>query len=97
MASPRSGGLAEATGLDRSTLGRNPRVLARAGWITLAPGTDERVRVVRITAPGRTALATAEPAWAALQRRIDRVLGTDAGPAAALLERLTGLPRALRG
>lgn len=97
LGEPSIGALAAATGLDRSTLGRNLRVLARKGWVTLLPGTDERCRLVRPTPRGRAALATAEPAWEALQRRIDRALGADAEAAAALLARLTALPEALRG
>lgn len=71
---PTIGALAEATGLDRSTLGRNLKVLQKDGWIILDPGEDERTRVVGLTKAGRLALETALPLWEAAQARMEAVL-----------------------
>lgn len=72
---PTIGALAEATGLDRSTLGRNLRVLERSGLVAIDPGRDERTRVVGITGAGRAAVAAALPLWADLQDRVAEALG----------------------
>ena len=60
---PTISGLAEATGLDRSTLGRNLRVLQRQGLLRLGPGKDERTRVVAMTDAGRMVMDAATPHW----------------------------------
>ena len=44
--------LAEAMGLDRSTLGRNLRVLEGDGLVMLVEGEDMRNRIVRLTESG---------------------------------------------
>lgn len=71
---PSISSLAEAMGLDRSTLGRNVRVLEAAGLVCLMEGDDQRNRLVQLTEAGRERLAAALPAWeAAQQRLIDRL------------------------
>ncbi|AZC27983.1 MULTISPECIES: MarR family transcriptional regulator [Pseudomonas] len=71
---PSISSLAEAMGLDRSTLGRNVRVLEAAGLVRLMEGDDQRNRLVQLTEAGRERLAAALPAWeAAQQRLIDRL------------------------
>ncbi|MCB2253320.1 MarR family transcriptional regulator [Pseudomonas chlororaphis] len=71
---PSISSLAEAMGLDRSTLGRNLRVLEGEGLVRLAEGEDQRNRIVQLTEEGRLRLAAALPAWeAAQQRLIDRL------------------------
>lgn len=77
LAQPTIGGLAEATGLDRSTLGRNLRVLQRQGLLLLGPGADERTRVVTMTAAGEAAIDAAMPHWLRAQARIEAVLGRE--------------------
>lgn len=72
---PTISALAEATGLDRSTLGRNLRVLERAGHVRLGPGRDERTRVVEITAAGAAAVAAAQPLWERTQAAIIAEVG----------------------
>jgi DNA-binding MarR family transcriptional regulator len=62
--------LADATGLDRSTLGRNLRVLERSGLIMLVPGDDERTRVPELTTKARQAVAMAKPLWDAIQQQL---------------------------
>lgn len=70
--------LARAMGLDRSTLGRNLRVLERRGLVDLAAGHDARARSVALTAAGRAALLEADPEWDAVQARIEAALPPDA-------------------
>ncbi|BAQ76187.1 MULTISPECIES: MarR family winged helix-turn-helix transcriptional regulator [Pseudomonas] len=71
---PSISSLAEAMGLDRSTLGRNVRVLEAAGLVRLLEGDDQRNRLVQLTEAGHERLAAALPAWeAAQQRLIDRL------------------------
>ncbi len=67
--------LAAVVGLDRSTLGRNLRVLAREDLVVLSRGRDERSRTVTLTAAGTAALDRAEPLWATAQARMAGALG----------------------
>ncbi|QZI72306.1 MarR family winged helix-turn-helix transcriptional regulator [Pseudomonas protegens] len=71
---PSISSLADAMGLDRSTLGRNVRVLEAAGLVRLMEGDDQRNRLVQLTEAGHERLVAALPAWeAAQQRLIDRL------------------------
>ena len=54
---PSISALAEAMGLDRSTLGRNLRVLEGEGLVMLVEGEDMRNRIVRLTESGAQRLA----------------------------------------
>jgi DNA-binding MarR family transcriptional regulator len=74
---PSISSLAEAMGLDRSTLGRNLRVLEGEGLLTLAEGEDQRNRIVRLTAAGEERLQAALPAWEAAQERLVERLGVE--------------------
>lgn len=67
--------LAEAMGLDRSTLGRNLKVLEADGLVALAGGADQRNRVVLLTEKGSKCLADASPAWEHAQRVLLEQLG----------------------
>lgn len=62
--------LAEAMGLDRSTLGRNLRVLEGDGLLRLTGGEDQRNRLVELTPAGLDALERGTPAWEDAQRRL---------------------------
>lgn len=59
--------LAGVLGLERTTLTRVAGVMEKAGWLFIASGKDERVRVVGITAKGERLLAAALPAWKRVQ------------------------------
>ena len=59
--------LAEAMGLERSTLGRNLRVLAGRGLVMLQGGTDQRNRLVALTEVGERLLGDALEAWQGVQ------------------------------
>jgi DNA-binding MarR family transcriptional regulator len=67
--------LAEAMGLDRSTLGRNLKVLEADGLVALAEGADQRNRVVLLTEAGKARLQDAGPAWERAQLRLVEQLG----------------------
>ncbi|MEE4463516.1 MarR family winged helix-turn-helix transcriptional regulator [Azotobacter chroococcum] len=84
--------LAEALGLDRSTLGRNLRVLEGKGLLALEGGEDQRNRLVSLTAAGRTCLDQAKGAWAQVQEQLGQRLGPEKRSALmALLDELEGL------
>jgi len=90
---PNLTALSEATGLDRSTLGRNLRVLEVLGFVSLAAGEDQRDRVVALTAGGRERLRAGTKAWGAVQDTLSRALGPDAEQLVALTRRVTDLAR----
>jgi DNA-binding MarR family transcriptional regulator len=78
----RTGGLpftrlAEVLGMDRTTLTRNLRPLEREGLVTVAPGADRRVRLVKLTALGLRKLERAEPLWATAHARITDGIGEE--------------------
>ena len=70
--------LADATGLDRSTLGRNLRRLERDGLVLLSPGDDQRDRVVTLTGRGRRLVEAASRTWERVQVQVEGALGADA-------------------
>ncbi|MBS7812412.1 MarR family winged helix-turn-helix transcriptional regulator [Roseococcus pinisoli] len=61
--------------LDRSTIGRNVRVLERMGLVALSRGEDQREAVVRLTPAGHQALVDGDPLWDGVQDAIDARLG----------------------
>ena len=64
--------------LDRSTVGRNVKLLERRGLIAIAPGdSDLREATAALTDGGRVVLREAEPAWKRAQARIESTLGAD--------------------
>jgi len=68
--------LAAASGLDRSTLGRNIRVLEKLGFVTMHIGEDARARNVRMTSKGITAFRKAVPLWRDVQDSLTDKVGT---------------------
>ncbi len=90
---PNLSGLAGATGLDRSTLGRNLRVLEELRLVALSPGDDQRDRVVRLTERGAATLRAATKAWLKLQERLSGALGEDAERLLAVTRRVAELAR----
>ena len=69
--------LAEAMGLDRSTLGRNLRVLEELGLLQLGEGRDLRAREIRLTEAVLQRIEQALPLWEQVQRELNARLGTD--------------------
>jgi DNA-binding MarR family transcriptional regulator len=62
--------LANALGMDKTTLSRNLRLLATKGWIERQTATDQRERGFRLTPAGRRLLKTARPGWRRAQARL---------------------------
>ncbi|MBB4817643.1 DNA-binding MarR family transcriptional regulator [Pseudomonas alcaligenes] len=69
--------LAEALGLDRSTLGRNLRVLEGRGLVRMGEGEDQRNRLVALTASGKACVEQALQAWEGVQARMTERLGDE--------------------
>lgn len=70
--------LADALGLDRTTLARNLRVLEDRGLIrTYEHEDDARVRLVSITLEGSRMLTAALERWAELQEFVEERFGRD--------------------
>lgn len=63
--------------LDRSTLGRNVRVLERMGLLRFGRGDDHREALVLLTDQGAETLQTALPLWQACQDDITDRLGLE--------------------
>jgi len=61
--------------MDRTTLARNLKPLARNGLIAITPGEDRRVRHVALTDRGQAVLATALPLWEKTQEEVLQSLG----------------------
>ena len=74
---PSISSLADAMGLDRSTLGRNLKVLEADGLVALAEGDDLRNRLVLLTELGAARVRDAEPAWEQAQTQLVDNLGAD--------------------
>ncbi|RIA18932.1 MarR family transcriptional regulator [Ectopseudomonas oleovorans] len=69
--------LAEAMGLDRSTLGRNLRVLEEQRLLQLGEGRDLRAREVRLTEAGLQRIEQGLPLWEQAQRELNAQLGEE--------------------
>ena len=67
--------LGRLASLDRSTVGRNVRVMLRIGLIERSAGADRREATVRLADSGRAALAAGAPLWQGAQDRIEVKLG----------------------
>ena len=84
--------IAEALGLDRSSLSRALDPLERDDLVRLGPETRHRARHVHLTDLGRARLDAAVPAWAAVQAETADALGTDPEETARALRRLAATP-----
>ena len=69
--------LSDIVELDRSTLGRNVRVLERMGLVAIAAGKDQREATLRLSERGKSTIATATPLWERTQTAIQTKLGAD--------------------
>lgn len=61
--------------LDRSTVGRNSKVLERMGLIATVPGKDKREAMLAITEDGQKILDAGAPLWDQAQREFEARLG----------------------
>ena len=77
--------LARLVGLERSTLGRNLRVLEKQLLVEMGSGEDGRARQVSLTRIGREKLQEAVPLWQQAQREFSQIVGADA---LAMLDRV---------
>ena len=81
--------LAEATVMDRATLGHNVRPLLVRGYASLTVGRDRRSREVSLTDPGRKVLKKAQPLWQRAQEVFEREIGAqDAAQLRASVNRI---------
>ena len=67
--------MAEKLELDRTTLTRNLKPLARQRLLTIAPGSDQRTRVVALTPEGEAALLKVLPLWEQAQSHMVEGIG----------------------
>lgn len=86
--------LAEMMALDRTTVGRNLRPLAQQGLLTLMSGSDQRTRVVTLTAQGEQTILDVLPQWEQAQAHM--VAGMGQEQVAALLAQLTTVAAQVR-
>ena len=73
----RQSHLAEILVMDGTTLTRNLRPLVKNKWIEIDRDSDQRVRLISITAKGRRVLAKAVPLWQQVQARFVTGLGDE--------------------
>ncbi len=81
--------LGRLSDLDRSTVGRNAKVLERMHLVQAVAGEDHREAALTLTAAGTKALAEAAPLWERAQATIECAM--DGGKAAHLLTLLDAL------
>ena len=79
--------LAKMLALDRTTIGRNLRPLMQQGLLTLTSGSDQRTRVVTLTAQGEETLLRVVPQWEQAQAHM--VTGMGQEQVAAFLAQLS--------
>ncbi|MBP1850643.1 MarR family winged helix-turn-helix transcriptional regulator [Rhizobium halophytocola] len=73
--------LAEKLELDRSTIGRNVKVLQRLELVETTDGEDRRQNALRLTPKAADLLKEAAPAWDAVQAKVEEAM-----PQSVLLE-----------
>jgi DNA-binding MarR family transcriptional regulator len=69
--------LGDRMDLDRSTVGRNMKVLERRGLVASETGKDQREALLSLTPEGRALLERTDPIWEEVQNRIEDRLGPD--------------------
>ncbi len=67
--------LGVAVELDRSTVGRNTKVLEKMDLVESAPGEDQREMMLTLTPAGHALLAKGAPLWDGVQDEIEARLG----------------------
>lgn len=63
--------------LDRSTVGRNAKVLERMGLVDIRPGKDQREATLTVSEAGQAILREGAPLWDSVQDAIEARLGPD--------------------
>ncbi len=69
------GAIAEAMGMDRTTLSRNMLPLQRAGYVETRIGKDRRLKTLTLTADGHALVRRAFPLWRDAERQLRATLG----------------------
>lgn len=69
--------LAARVELDRSTVGRNAKVLERMGLVAIGHGEDQREAMLTITEKGHAVLTDGGPLWDGVQDDIEARLGPE--------------------
>jgi len=62
--------IAQALGMDKTTLSRNLKVLRSKGWVDAEAGSDARRRHLSLTPQGRAVLTSARPGWRRAQESL---------------------------
>jgi DNA-binding MarR family transcriptional regulator len=76
LAGPTLKELAAASQLERSTLGRNIRVLEKQDLVQMKVGQDARTRTIHLTRKGKAAFKRAVPLWKKVQSELLKRIGT---------------------
>lgn len=63
--------------LDRSTIGRNVRVLEQAGLVSSESGVDQREAKVRLTDAGQATLEACQEPWNRVQDALEAKIGVE--------------------
>ncbi len=69
--------LAAASDLERSTLGRNLKVLEKMGLVTTKVGADARCKTIHLSRKGMSAFKKAAPLWFSVQNELVGRLGLE--------------------
>ncbi|SMF07133.1 MarR family winged helix-turn-helix transcriptional regulator [Neorhizobium sp. CSC1952] len=69
--------LASQVELDRSTVGRNAKVLERMGLVTIGHGEDQREAMLSVATKGHAILKKGAPLWDGVQDDIEARLGPE--------------------
>lgn len=90
--------LAEEVALDTTTISRNVKVLAAAGWVSFQSTDDGREKRIRLNGAGAKKIDTAAPSWQVAQDKIlasaKDIFATRKGnPLIDTLEKLQALSR----
>lgn len=75
LENPSLKALSAASQQDRSTLGRNVRVLEKMGLVQMKVGDDARTRTIHLTRKGQAVFKKAVPLWMQVQSELVARLG----------------------
>ncbi|MEJ8571697.1 MarR family winged helix-turn-helix transcriptional regulator [Microbaculum marinum] len=82
-------GLADAMGMDASTLTRTLKRLIDGGDVEIVAGSDRRTKLVALTDRGQETVAAAVPYWRAAQKRVERAMGGEIATLHQLLRKVS--------
>ncbi len=73
----RPSDLAQAMGIDASTLTRSMKPLVASGWLAQGDGADARSQLISITDAGRKKRTEAQRHWRKAQEKLNDLLGVE--------------------